>query len=87
MPVTHKIKIAAAARGEYQTTGAVSVLALNPMKSAAQALLGMGHDPADRLRGIFEGSQISAVRLSRLAAPYRAPRTDHRARDVGRNCD
>jgi hypothetical protein len=85
MPLTHKIKIAAAARGEYQTTGAVSVLASNPMRAAGAALLQLGHDPADRLRGVFEGSQISPVTLSRLTAPYRAPRTNHR--EPQRNVD
>ena len=39
MPLTHKIKIAAAARGGYSTTGAVAITAANPMKAAGVALL------------------------------------------------
>jgi hypothetical protein len=85
MPLTHKIKIAAAARGVYSTTGAIAITAANPMRGAGAALLQLGHDPADRLRGVFEGSQISPVALSRLTEPYRAPYTNHR--DPQRNVD
>jgi hypothetical protein len=85
MPTVHRIKITAADRGGYSTTGAIAITAANPMRAAGAALLELGHDPADRLRGIFEGAQISPVTLSRLTAPYRAPRTNHR--DPQRNVD
>jgi hypothetical protein len=87
MPALHRIKIASAARGEYQTTGAVAIIASNPMRAAAVALLARGADPSDRLAGIFEANAISPVTLSRLAAPYRAPFSDHRAGTAGRNVD
>ena len=85
MPLTHKIKIAAAARGGYSTTGAVAITAANPMKAAGVALLEQGHNPADKLRGIFEGAMISPVTLARLSEPYRAPYTNYR--DPQRNVD
>jgi hypothetical protein len=71
----------------YRTAGAIAITAANPMRAAGAALLELGHDPADKLRGIFEGAQISPVALSRLAAPYRAPRTDHRSAAGVRNVD
>jgi hypothetical protein len=85
MPLTHRIKIASAARGEYQTTGAIAITASNPMRAAGAALLARGADPSDRLAGIFEANAISPVTLSRLAAPYRAPRTNYR--EPQRNVD
>jgi hypothetical protein len=87
MPVTHRIKIAAADRGVYSTTGAVSVLASNPMRSASAALVEQGHNPADLLRGVFEGAQISPVTLHALVKPYSPPRVSHRAADPSRNVD
>jgi hypothetical protein len=87
MPVTHRIKIAAADRGRYSTIGAIEITATNPMRAAGTALLELGHDPADKLRGIFEGAQISPVTLHALVKPHRAPRTDHRSAAGVRNVD
>jgi hypothetical protein len=87
MSALHRIKITAADRGVYSTTGAVSVLASNPMRAAGAALLELGHDPAGKLRGVFEGAQISPVTLHALVKPYRAPRTDHRSAAGVRNVD
>jgi hypothetical protein len=38
MPGLHRIKIAATARGEYRTTGAIAITAANPMRAAGAAL-------------------------------------------------
>jgi hypothetical protein len=76
--VTHRIKITAADRG-YSTSGAIAVhCGSDPMKAAAQALLDGGADPADRLRGVFEGAQISPARLDAIVKQRRPPRCDAR---------
>jgi hypothetical protein len=67
MPALHRIKIAAAERGGYVTTAAVSIqCACNPMKAAAVALIDLGRDPLDKLQGVFEGSQISPMSLASI---------------------
>jgi hypothetical protein len=87
MPVTHRIKITAIDRG-YATTGAVSIQAgSNPMRSAAVALLDQGRDPADRLQGVFEGSQISPVSLAAIVKFRKIPKLDHRSPSASRNVD
>jgi hypothetical protein len=76
MPITHRIRITSADRG-YVTVGAVSLKCeQNPMKAAAAALLDRGADPADRLQGVFEGSQISPARLDAIVKHRRHPRMD-----------
>jgi hypothetical protein len=87
MPLTHRIKIAAADRGGYSTTGAIAITAANPMRFAAAALLEKGADPLDRLHGEWAGCSITAVALHRLARPYSPPRTDHKRGAVALNVD
>jgi hypothetical protein len=59
----------------YRTSGAVALkVAGNPLRAAAQALLAAGHDPADLLRGVFDGASLSPVALHRLVRPYSPPR-------------
>jgi hypothetical protein len=87
MPVTHRIKITAAQRGGYSTSGAIAITAANPMVESARTLLARGADPSDRLAGIFEANAISPVALSRLAAPYSPPRANHKRSDPSRNVD
>jgi hypothetical protein len=88
MPSTHRIRILAADHGCYSSSGAVAVKsAFNPMRAAALALIADGRDPADRLRGEWEGYSISPMTLSRLAAAYTPPRVNHRAADPSRNID
>jgi hypothetical protein len=87
-PTRYRIQIHAAGPHQYRASGAVEIAACrNPMVDSARALLARGADPSDRLAGIFEANAISPVTLSRLARPYRAPKTDHRCGTVGRNVD
>jgi hypothetical protein len=86
MPVTHRITIHTDGH-RYRTAGAIAITAANPMRAAGAALLELGHDPADRLRGVFEGAMISPVALSRLAKPYSPQRLNHRDGAGGRNVD
>ena len=88
MPATHRIRITAADHGCYSTTGAVAVkAAFNPVRAAALALIADGRDPADRLRGEWEGCSISPMTLSRLAAAYTPPRANHKRGDPSLNQD
>jgi hypothetical protein len=85
---THLIKITADYPGSYSTSGAVAVKsAFNPMKAAGVALLAAGRDPADKLKGVYEGAWLSPVTLARLSAAYHAPRTDHRKGGFSFNVD
>jgi hypothetical protein len=86
MPLIHRIKITAADHGCYATSGAVAVkAAFNPVRAAALALIADGRDPADRLRGEWEGCSISPVTLATLARPYSPPRVNHKRSDPSRN--
>jgi hypothetical protein len=70
----HHIRIFSDPAG-YRIAGAVSLkVAFNPMRAAAAALLDAGHDPADRVAGVYEGAQISPVALDKLARSYAPPR-------------
>jgi hypothetical protein len=76
MPTTHRIRITSAPGG-YVTVGAVSIqCASNPMRCAALALIEQGRDRADRLQGVFEGSQISPVSLAAIVKHRPHPRLD-----------
>jgi len=83
----YRIQIHAAGPHNYRTTGAAAVQASNPMRSAALSLLESGADPADRLAGVFDGAQISAVTLAALVKHRVNPRSDHRSPGVSRNVD
>ena len=75
---THRIKITAADRGYYQTTGAVAVTASNPMFAAATALIAAGRDPGDKLKGVYEGAWLSAVSLASIVRPRKHPKLDYK---------
>jgi hypothetical protein len=87
MPATHNIRIFSDPAG-YATSGAAAVKCQqNPMRFAALDLLARGSNPIDRLRGSYEGAQISPVSLASLVRPRKILRTDHRAGEVSRNVD
>jgi hypothetical protein len=76
MPLTHRIRITSADHG-YVTVGAVALkCATNPMRCAAVALLEAGADRADKLRGVFEGAQISPMTLASIVRIRHSPRSD-----------
>jgi hypothetical protein len=81
----HNIRISATSGREYQTSGAISVRAANPMKAAALALLDMGRPPSDSLKATFAEGAVSEMTLHRLARSYVPPRASWgAARDAER---